>query len=112
MNERYEYDQQRDDEEQRADAETLAAGYHQDLRDAAYPESDNNACVCCGGPVERDFLVTATVQIVVRAEDEIEARIIVASDLDDYIAQGSSARNDPMNGRIVTAVEDLTIDEF
>jgi hypothetical protein len=55
---------------------------------------------------DRDFLVTATVQIIVRAEDRVIARLIAAETLRDYIAD-SPYPNDVMNGLTIDDVEDL-----
>jgi hypothetical protein len=64
--------------------------------DGAYVTMDN----------DRDFLVTATVQIIVRAEDRVIARLIAAETLRDYIAD-SPYPNDVMNGLTIDDVEDL-----
>jgi hypothetical protein len=55
---------------------------------------------------DRDFLVTATVQVIVRAEDRVIARLIAAETLRDYIAD-SPYPNDVMNGLTIDDVEDL-----
>jgi hypothetical protein len=55
---------------------------------------------------DRDFLVTATVQVVVRAEDRVIARLIAAETLRDYISD-SPYPNDVMNGLTIDDVEDL-----
>jgi hypothetical protein len=55
---------------------------------------------------DRDFLVTATVQIIVRAEDRVIARLIAAETLRDYISD-SPYPNDVMNGLTIDDVEDL-----
>lgn len=48
-----------------------------------------------------DYIVTATVQILVKAEDETDARIQVAEGLDEFIEHNSAHVNDPMNGRVI-----------
>jgi hypothetical protein len=55
---------------------------------------------------DRDFLVTATVQVIVRAEDRVIARLIAAETLRDYISD-SPYPNDVMNGLTIDDVEDL-----
>lgn len=61
-------------------------------------------------PTERDYLVTATIQVIVRAADPTEARVIVCDDLRQYQVLGPYS-GDPMNGLLVEGVEDLTVDD-
>lgn len=56
---------------------------------------------------EQDYLVTATVQVVVRAQHRVEARILTADLLREFIAC-SPYEEDPMNGVIVESVENVT----
>lgn len=55
---------------------------------------------------DRDYLVTATVQIVVRAQNEYEARTIMKEDLSMLIEMSDYA-NEPTNGSTVDSVEEL-----
>jgi hypothetical protein len=55
---------------------------------------------------DRDFLITATIQVIVRAEDRVIARLIAAETLRDYISD-SPYPNDVMNGLTIDDVEDL-----
>jgi hypothetical protein len=55
---------------------------------------------------DREFLVTATLQIAVRANNAVEAQIDVKDLLNDIIA-GSDFYNDPLNGATIVRVEDL-----
>jgi hypothetical protein len=68
-----------------------------DLLDGSYDDDQDD---------DRDFLVTATVQIIVRAEDRVIARLIAAETLRDYISD-SPYPNDVMNGLTIDDVEDL-----
>lgn len=59
---------------------------------------------------DRDFLVTATIQVIVPARTRVDARIIAADTLRAYITD-SPYPNDPMNGLTIDDVEDLSIEE-
>lgn len=58
------------------------------------------------GPEDRDYLVTATVQLVLPARSAGEARLLIMESLYDFISR-SPLHDDPMNGCIVEGVEDL-----
>lgn len=57
-------------------------------------------------PTDRDFLVTATIQVIVPARDRVTARLIMAEELNDFIVD-SPYSNDVMNGLTIDDVEDL-----
>lgn len=55
---------------------------------------------------DREFLVTATLQIAVRASNAIEAQIDIKEVLEEIIAT-SDFYADPLNGAVIVRVEDL-----
>ena len=62
-------------------------------------------------PIKREYLVTATLQLVVREENQTFA-IIVVKELLNRLIEESEFRLDPMNGAIIEGVQDLgTLDD-
>ena len=59
---------------------------------------------------DREYLITATVQFIVSAAHETEARIAAKELLDAFIGL-TDFYQDPMNGHIIENIEDLTTDE-
>ena len=57
-------------------------------------------------PPDREYLVTAILQITVKGRDPVDAMISVKDDLNDLIEQ-SDFRMDPLNGATIESVVDL-----